>query len=76
MYICLCKAVTDTQIRQAASEGAETMRDLRERFEIAITCGKCGHDARRILRESLLMQKATPNYTANIPDATLLPATT
>jgi bacterioferritin-associated ferredoxin len=54
MYICVCKVVTDKQIRQAAAEGATTLRELRERFEIGTNCGKCARDARRVLREAML----------------------
>lgn len=51
MYICLCKGVTDTQIRDAVTDGACTMRDLRERLDVANQCGKCGRDCKSILGE-------------------------
>ena len=51
MYVCLCKGVTDTQIRDAVTDGACSMRDLRERLDVASQCGKCGRDCKSIINE-------------------------
>jgi bacterioferritin-associated ferredoxin len=53
MYVCLCRGVTDRQIREAAGEGACRMRDLCARLGIAVQCGKCAKCARQILKETL-----------------------
>ncbi len=53
MYVCICKKVTDRQIRQAVRRGAHRMRDLREALGVASECGKCAECARAVLRESL-----------------------
>ena len=53
MYICICNAVTDTQIRHAVSTGARTMRDLRQQLGVCSSCGKCGKCARQILHGAL-----------------------
>ena len=50
MYVCLCKAVTDKQIRQAACEGACSMRCLNSKLGVATQCGKCARHAKQILR--------------------------
>ena len=52
MYICLCKAVTDSQIRQAVCQGACSMRELRQRLGVASQCGKCGHCVQGFLRQT------------------------
>ena len=54
MYVCLCKGVTDTQIRAAAADGACSLRDVRERLGVASQCGKCVPHAAEILREARL----------------------
>jgi len=41
MYVCLCKGVTDSQIREAISEGASSMRAIREQTGVMSACGKC-----------------------------------
>ncbi|MDD5328479.1 MAG: bacterioferritin-associated ferredoxin [Sulfuricella sp.] len=53
MYVCLCQGVTDGQIREAASAGACSMRDLCANLGVASQCGKCAKCAHKILQESL-----------------------
>ncbi len=50
MYICICKAVTDGQIRQAIDQGACTRRQLRECLSVGRDCGKCNPDVRELLK--------------------------
>lgn len=54
MYVCLCKGITDTQIRAAVEDGANSLRDVRKALGVASQCGKCGILTREILRESLV----------------------
>lgn len=51
MYICICNAVTEREIRQCAQLGACSMGDLRESLGVAANCGKCKRAAIEILRE-------------------------
>jgi len=51
MYICVCNAVTERQVKQAVNEGADTMRDLRHRLGVAGECGRCAKCALDCLRE-------------------------
>ena len=53
MYVCLCKGITDTQIRAAVQDGARSLRDVNSSLGVASQCGKCGIMAREIVRESL-----------------------
>jgi bacterioferritin-associated ferredoxin len=50
MYVCVCRAVTDSQIREAMGEGACSMRELRQRLGVASECGRCSQCALSILR--------------------------
>lgn len=52
MYVCLCKGITDTQIRDAAAEGCQSLRDLRSDLGVGSQCAKCVRQARAILREA------------------------
>ena len=54
MYVCLCKGITDTQIRAAVEDGASSIREVRNSLGVASQCGKCGILARDIVREALL----------------------
>lgn len=53
MYVCLCKGITDRQIRELVQEGALRMRDLRQKLGVCSNCGKCGQCALGVLRETL-----------------------
>ena len=53
MYVCICKGITDTQIRAAVQDGASSVRDVRNTLGVASQCGKCGIITRDIVRESL-----------------------
>ena len=53
MYVCLCKGITDTQIRAAVQDGASSLREVNSALGVASQCGKCGIMARDIVRESL-----------------------
>lgn len=51
MYVCVCKAVTDRQIREAAHSGARTLKDLRRDLGVTRECGRCASCAHDCLRE-------------------------
>ena len=53
MYVCLCKGITDSQIRTAVEEGASSLREVRAALGVASQCGKCGLLARQIVRDAL-----------------------
>lgn len=50
MYICVCKAVTERQVKQAVKEGAGSMRDLRQHLGVTTECGRCAKCALECLR--------------------------
>mgnify|MGYP000299154268 FL=1 len=52
MYVCVCKAVTDRQIRQAAEGGARTLSDLRRELGVTADCGRCASCAHECLKEA------------------------
>ena len=52
MYICICKGITDGQIRQAVSNGAASIKDLRKQLGVASQCGKCACLAKNVLNEA------------------------
>ena len=51
MYICLCKAVTDNDIRFAVESGCTSLRRLSAELGVATSCGRCKQDACRVIRE-------------------------
>lgn len=60
MYVCLCKAVTDRQIRETISEGATTFAEIRRQLGVATQCGKCCQQAKSIVETSVKKQLFSP----------------
>lgn len=53
MYICLCKAVSDSTLDAAIEDGATTYRALREKLGVGTCCGKCKAEIKEILDEKI-----------------------
>lgn len=51
MYVCVCKAVTEHQVRQAVNNGAQSLKDLRRELGVSSDCGQCAACARQCLAE-------------------------
>ncbi|MCM8612955.1 (2Fe-2S)-binding protein [Accumulibacter sp.] len=51
MYVCVCMAVTEQQIHEAARRGARTLHDLRRDLGVASECGSCATFARECLKK-------------------------
>jgi len=52
MYVCVCQAVTDRQIQDAARNGARTLKDLRRELGVTLDCGRCASCAHDCLKEA------------------------
>ncbi|WP_239250784.1 bacterioferritin-associated ferredoxin [Candidatus Nitrotoga sp. M5] len=53
MYICICKGITDSAIREAVCQGSCRMRDLSACLGVGTQCGKCACHARQVMNEVL-----------------------
>jgi bacterioferritin-associated ferredoxin len=51
MYVCVCNAVTDREIRQCLALGAQTFEQVRECLGVSTNCGRCEPVAREIVVE-------------------------
>jgi bacterioferritin-associated ferredoxin len=60
MYICLCHAVTDHQIRQAVQEGVSSLRQMQLCLRVGTNCGKCIPSARQLVKEALTKPNDLP----------------
>ena len=70
MYVCICKQVTDKQIKTAIDEGAQSVRDLRNELGVASQCGQCGHCAKAIIKEHKACASPQLPRPQQIPPAT------
>ena len=53
MYICICNAVTDSDIDQAVRNGADCMRHLQTRLGAGVNCGACACELERCLDQAI-----------------------
>ena len=58
MYVCLCKGVTDHQIRKLVADGARSWHEIRQQTGCATQCGKCACEAKAITRTAIAEQMA------------------
>ena len=52
MIVCVCRGVSDRQIRQAVAEGAHSLECLQMELGVATQCGRCADCASRVLCEA------------------------
>ena len=54
MYVCICKKVTDTQIRNAVVEGGVTkLSHLSKALGAFAQCGRCARYAKEVMQSCL-----------------------
>jgi bacterioferritin-associated ferredoxin len=51
MYICLCNAITERQVRECARSGACSVDELTAKLGVGSGCGRCIECAVDVLRE-------------------------
>ena len=52
MYICICNAITDRQIRAAVASGAASLSDISMQLGVGTGCGCCREAAQRVIHDS------------------------
>jgi bacterioferritin-associated ferredoxin len=53
MYVCLCKAITDRQLRSAVHDGASSFRQVAQATGCSTQCGQCACLAKEIVEDTL-----------------------
>lgn len=66
MYVCVCKAVTENDIRKAVKDGANCMRHLENRFGVGSECGACHSEASACLERSIEKEMRSTGLIANL----------
>ena len=52
MYVCICRAVTESEIQRAIARGAQSVRALRDELGIVDDCGRCAQCALECLSDT------------------------
>lgn len=51
MYICICHAITDRQIREVVDRGAQSLCEVQQHLPVAACCGRCEQTACELIEE-------------------------
>lgn len=51
MYVCLCRAVKEADVRQAVASGVDDVEQLAERLGVGTGCGSCRELAAALIEE-------------------------
>lgn len=51
MFVCVCHAISDRQIRDVIDRGAASLDDVRAHLPVASCCGSCEDTARELIDE-------------------------
>jgi bacterioferritin-associated ferredoxin len=49
MYVCLCHAISDRQIREVVDRGAASLDEVQAYLPVASCCGSCADTAREVI---------------------------
>ena len=60
MYVCICNAITDRDIREHAAAGVTTMEELRMRTGCSDCCGQCSDEAEAVLGAAVSHSQLPP----------------
>jgi bacterioferritin-associated ferredoxin len=49
MYVCVCHAISDRQIREVVNRGAASLDEVQIHLPVASCCGRCEDTAREVI---------------------------
>jgi bacterioferritin-associated ferredoxin len=61
MYVCICNAITDKEIKCAVYKGAKCLNSLQKTLPVATQCGSCACLAEEIVDETVAEMEASLN---------------
>ncbi len=54
MFVCVCKGITDKDIREAVNQGDQSIKSIKETLGVASQCGGCVTLAKQIIDKQLI----------------------
>lgn len=61
MYVCICQAISDRQIREVVDRGAASVYEVQAHLPVASCCGRCEDSVREVIEAQI---GATPRAVA------------
>lgn len=53
MYVCICKGITDRQIKEAVYDGSTSVKALRRQLGVSSQCGRCAELTQEIIDDTM-----------------------
>ena len=53
MFVCLCKSVTDHQIKKSVENGVTSFSGMQTQLEVSTVCGSCECEVKKIIQKKL-----------------------
>jgi bacterioferritin-associated ferredoxin len=53
MYVCVCRGISDRQIRETVHRGATSFEEVRDHLAVATCCGCCEDTARDLVQSEV-----------------------
>lgn len=60
MYVCICNAITESQIIEARDSGLTNMRQITKHLGVGNCCGQCIESAQELLNDDNPVGKYLP----------------
>lgn len=60
MYVCICNAVTDHQVRERAHSGVRSVEELTFQLGLGVGCGRCLERATQLLGDAQAGENCKP----------------
>ena len=54
MYVCMCHAINDRQIREVVDRGAHSLDEVQVHLPVASCCGQCEDTAREVIESHVV----------------------
>ncbi|GLX86005.1 bacterioferritin-associated ferredoxin [Thalassotalea loyana] len=62
MYVCICKGITDKQIKKMVLEqGVGSIRELKAKLDIASQCGTCVKLTQQVIDDTIVDESLFEN---------------
>lgn len=64
MFVCLCKSVTDHEIRDAVDGGVSSFEAMQEHLAVATVCGSCSCEVKQIMQKKIQIELSSRSFPA------------
>lgn len=61
MFVCLCKSVTDHEIKAAVDGGVTSFGAMQDHLEVSTVCGACTCEVKQIIQKKLNSELSARN---------------